>query len=61
MIVPPIIDIEMQLRGSLAAKLEAAAKVRRRSPAELLADVVEVVISDNLFDAVLDDAAEVRR
>lgn len=55
MLSAPIIDIELQLRGPVAAKLEAAAKARRRPPAELLSDVIETVITDNLFDAVLDD------
>lgn len=56
MINAPIIDIELQLRGPVAAKLEAAAKVRGRPPGDLLADVIEVVIEDDLFEAVLDDA-----
>lgn len=48
-----IIDIELQLRGALAAALEAEAKRRGRPPAELLSDVIEMVIRDDLWVAVL--------
>lgn len=50
----PVIDIELQLRGTNAARLMAEAKARAREPAELLADVIETVIADNLFKAVLE-------
>lgn len=50
----PVLDIELQLRGPNAARLLAEAKKRARDPAELLADVIEAVITDNLFTAVLE-------
>lgn len=50
----PVIDIELQLRGQLAAALVAEAKRRNRPPAELLSDLIEIVIGDDLFDAVPD-------
>lgn len=50
----PIINIELDLRGPLAAKLELEAKRRASTPAELLSDVIEIVINDNLFKAVLE-------
>lgn len=56
----PVIDIEIQLRGQTAARLEAEAKRRNRPPAELLADVIEMVIGDNLFDAVLDTGPDTK-
>lgn len=50
----PEIRIETELRGKLAAKLIAEAKKRGRQPVELIAAVVELVIADDLFAAVLD-------
>jgi len=50
----PVIDVSFQLRGALAAALEAEAKRRKRDPGDLLADVVKAVIADNLFAAVLE-------
>jgi len=49
----PVIDIAMQLRGTLAAAVQAEAKRAKRSPADLIADVIETVIKDDLFKAVL--------
>jgi len=54
----PVLDIALQLRGRNAAMLLAEARKRRREPAELLADLIEAVLTDNLVDAVLDDASE---
>jgi hypothetical protein len=50
----PVLDIELQLRGSNAARLLSEAKKRKCDPAELLSDVIEAVIEDNLFKAVLE-------
>lgn len=50
-----VIDIELQLRGRLAAALEVEARRRNRQPAELLSDIIEAVLGDNLIDAVLDE------
>jgi hypothetical protein len=50
----PVTDISLQLRGKLSAALLAEAKRRKRDPADLLADVIEAVIADNLFAAVLE-------
>lgn len=49
-----IIDIELQLRGKLAAALQAEAVRRKRDPAELLSDIIEAVLTDNLVNAVLE-------
>ena len=48
------IDIELQLRGPLAARLASAAFERRVKPAELLADIIETVLTDDLIAAVVD-------
>lgn len=48
-----IIDVDLQLRGRLAAKLQSEAKKRGVKPGDLLADVIELVITDNLFEAVI--------
>lgn len=57
----PVLDIDLQLRGRNAAMLIAEARKRRREPAELLADLIEAVLTDNLVDAVLDDDTPERK
>lgn len=57
----PVLDVDLQLRGRNAAMLIAEAKKRRREPAELLADLIEKVLTDDLVDAVLDDDAPERK
>lgn len=52
-----MIDINMTLNGPLSDTLIAAAAKRGREPAEVFADIVEVVLGDDLVDAVLDDRA----
>lgn len=48
------IDIELMLRGPLAEKLiQRAAKVGK-TPVDIMAEVIEAVIEDDLFAAVLD-------
>jgi hypothetical protein len=50
----PAIDFEGQLRGKLAERFAEEAAARKQSPAELAAAIIETVINDNLFAAVLD-------
>lgn len=50
----PILDFEGQLRGELATRFAVEAERRQQSPAELAADILEAVITDDLFAAVLD-------
>ena len=46
--------LEMVLAEDLADRLEGECAKRRTSPAELVADVLTLVIRDDLFAAVLD-------
>lgn len=50
----PVIDVALQLRGRNAASLIAEAKRRKRDPGELLSDIIEAVIADDLWKAVLE-------
>ncbi len=50
----PTLNIELELRGQLAAALSAEAKRRSRPAAELLSDVIEIVIRDDLWKAVIE-------
>lgn len=52
----PEIDIELTLRGPLAATLRLHAARRRRKPVDVLADILEAVLGDDIVDAVLDDS-----
>jgi hypothetical protein len=49
------IDFSGQLRGALAASFRRECERRGCEPAALAADILETVIRDNLFSAVLDD------
>lgn len=49
------IDFSGQLRGPLARKVAQEAERRNREPADLVADLLEKVIEDDLFAAILDD------
>jgi hypothetical protein len=49
------IDFDGKLRGALAARFAAEAEKRGISPADLAADIIEIVAKHNLFAAVLDD------
>lgn len=49
--------VEIELGGVLFANLVQAARRRKKKPFEVLADVIETVLGEQLFDAVLDDAA----
>lgn len=51
----PVIEIELGLRGSVAAALINEANARNVRPIDLLADVIENVCTDNLFSAVVDE------
>jgi hypothetical protein len=53
-VAPKVIKFDGTLRGKLAQKFYIEAQRRGRSPAELGADILETVIRDNLFAAVLD-------
>lgn len=45
---------EGELRSSLAERFATEAERRGKSPAELAADLLQAIIEDNLFAAVLD-------
>lgn len=44
-----------ELRAGLAERFAAEAMRRNKSPAELATDLLQTIIEDNLFAAVLDD------
>ena len=48
------VDIEMQLRGALAERVLREAKARGVEPAALMADLIEMIVKDELFSAILD-------
>jgi hypothetical protein len=48
------IDFEGQLRGRLAERFRKECEKRKIEPAALAADILETVIRDDLFAAVLD-------
>ena len=50
------IECRLKLRSELAVRLDAHATRLKRSPSELLADIVERVLQDDLIVAVLDEA-----
>jgi hypothetical protein len=50
------ISLALQLRASHAQRFEAAATKRGIDPAFLLADLLETICEDDMFDAILDDA-----
>ena len=49
------ISLVLQLRAAPAMAFEAAAKKRGIEPGLLLADLIEVIAADDMFDAILDD------
>jgi hypothetical protein len=51
----PELEVHLILRGTVAAKLLSAAIQRNCKPVDLLADVIETVCNDDLFDAVIDE------
>lgn len=55
-IASPEITINIKLRGSCAISLINAALARRKKPVDVLADTIEAICRDDLFDAVMDDA-----
>jgi len=48
------IYIELELRGPLAERVRRQADKSGTTPVELMADIIETVIEDDLFAAVLD-------
>jgi hypothetical protein len=48
------ITVEATLKNGLAERLIQEAAARSREPVDLLAEIVETVIKDDLFAAVLD-------
>lgn len=52
-----VVDMHLKISDWLADQLENAARERGVKPADLMADVIETVIKDRLYDAVLDDKA----
>jgi len=53
-----VLDVEMTLRGDLAQTLLDHAKKRGVAPVHLLASIVNLVLKDDLVDAVIDDAED---
>lgn len=53
-----VIEINLKLEGDLAQKIEAIAARRGQPPVEMLADAVNALIADDMFDAVIDDGRE---
>lgn len=51
----PEIEIELRLRGDVAAGLINAANGRGMRPIDLLASVIETVCTEDLFTAVVDE------
>lgn len=51
-------DVELTLRPAFAAVLIRHAERRSKAPFELLADLLEIVFADDLFDAILDEGDE---
>jgi hypothetical protein len=50
-----IVEVHMILKNKFATRLLAEAKARDTSPVELLADILDAVLEDNLFVALLDN------
>lgn len=50
----PNIRLDIELSGALASRLIAEADRRSLRPIDVMADVIETVIKDDLFAAVLD-------
>lgn len=49
------IDITITLKNELADKIVREAAKRGRTPVDIMADVVEAVVNDDLWAAVLDN------
>lgn len=49
------LEINLTLRNHLATRLFEEARRRGKRPVDLLADIIENVIADDLFAAVLED------
>lgn len=49
------ITMRIVLRGELARQVIEIAERRRQEPVEMMASVVEIVIRDDMVDAVIDD------
>lgn len=50
------ITFEITVKAEIADALILAARARDRSPASIMAEIMETVLVDGLIDAVLDDA-----
>ena len=55
----PLIDheitVETVLRGELARTLIEHAEARHKRPIDVFADLVEIILRENMVDAILDD------
>lgn len=51
------IDLAISLRGETAKRCLEIAERRGQRPEEMLASVVNIVIDDDMVDAVIDDGA----
>ena len=49
------IHIDLTLTGPLARRFDRECKARDREPADLMGEIIEVIIQDSLFAAVLDE------
>lgn len=54
----PEISLSLKVRGECAAAIINAGLARKRPPLDVLADAIEILCKDNLFDALLDDRTE---
>jgi hypothetical protein len=49
------LDIHMTLKNEFAKQFSDECRRRRVRPVDLMADIIETVIADNLFTAILDN------
>lgn len=54
----PVLQVSLTLRGGCASAVINAALARKSRPIDVLADAIEILCTDNLFDALLDDKTE---
>lgn len=53
-----VLEFKFTLSGESARRMIAAAEQRSKCPGDLVFDVVQAVLEDDLFDAVLDEGDE---
>lgn len=55
------LKFEITFAVHLFDRLAAAARTRERVPVSLLAEIIETVLAEDLFDAILDDAPHAKK